>query len=706
MRLSELNLLAYGKFTDEKLLFPAATHDFHVIIGPNEAGKSTVRRAITELLFGMEMRSQLGFMHAQSDLRIAGVLEAGSSSFSFLRTKQQKSLRSMSNEVLQESYLAPALGGLVQETFEELHCLDHGRLLKGGQGIVDPKNSVSQILFQAASGLEDFTAVREALSERAAALFAKTGKNNHFAKASEKFALAQKTLKDVQVRTKVWVEAREALQAAEEALGSERKLRRELDLQCTKWERARRLAPHVDALTRLQLEVQELGEVVSFTPGAKEALATGIAQITAATARLQTRQEDLVRAQTELEAIQTDEVVLKDAAAIASLGALCGLHPNHARDLPVRRAEVGGWLAEVYQRSAQFCWGASEDEVRARLPQDKVVRAIDALLKTRGGLLAEERAVKETVDERQAAVDELKEKLESTASQTLDPQLVQALELALPFKTTESKLKGLAGAASAGQTVARHALASLGRPELTEELLRSLRLPSLERVTTYRTNRQDIVQAAGLAHSLSEQSKTAVAALELKRTQFERSHQVVTLAEVSDARRERDGHWLGIKAGAVPIADGAPRLDVAMRLADELADSRTRSEADAAEVQALRDQTERATAEQGQHQAAVDQRKRELDKFDARWSEASTSMGLTEMELDDLPDWLAKRDAALQAADAAVLKQHEYEAERDNAAHARNDLANAMVGAGLAVKESSVLAALCAQADEHPPVSD
>ena len=153
MRFAELNLLAYGKFTDHKLPFPTSDHDFHVIIGPNEAGKSTVRKAISELLFGMEVRSPLGFKHPQSDLRVSGVVESASAKLAFMRTKQQKSLRSMSDEVLHESFLAPALGALRQEAFEELHCLDHAGLLKGGQGIVDPKNSVSQILFQAASGL-------------------------------------------------------------------------------------------------------------------------------------------------------------------------------------------------------------------------------------------------------------------------------------------------------------------------------------------------------------------------------------------------------------------------------------------------------------------------------------------------------------------------------------------------------------------------
>jgi chromosome segregation protein len=72
MRIRELNLIAYGKFTNHKLMFPAAKHDFHVVVGANEAGKSTVRRAINELLFGIERNSALGFKHPQSDLRMGG----------------------------------------------------------------------------------------------------------------------------------------------------------------------------------------------------------------------------------------------------------------------------------------------------------------------------------------------------------------------------------------------------------------------------------------------------------------------------------------------------------------------------------------------------------------------------------------------------------------------------------------------------------
>jgi chromosome segregation protein len=701
MRISELNLLAYGKFTDHKLAFPKATHDFHVIIGPNEAGKSTVRRAITELLFGMERQSPLGFKHPQSDLRVSGVLEASTGKLAFVRTKQQKSLRSLADEVLPEMYLAAVLGSLTQETFEQLHCLDHERLLKGGQGIVDPRNSVSQILFQAASGLEGFSAIREVLEERAGELFASRGRNNEYTKAADRYSNAQKTLKDVLVRTKDWVEARDALKSADDELEAERKNRRELETQRTSWERARRLAPLVERSARLRQELAELGETIQFLPSAKETLDAGISDIDAAAAKVKTREDDVVEREQKLHEIDVEEEVLERAAEIERLAQLCGLYVNHPRDLPLRRNEVDNWVKEVLIRSAELGWGSTEEEVRGRLPQDKVLRAIDALLKERGALLTDERAAKNAEEERQAAVDDLQQKLDASPEVEVDAQLTQVLAQALPYKGSDAKQKNLLSAMNLAESAAQKALAALARPVLTEEALRAMQLPSLERVTAFRTNRQEIAQAADVARSLAEQSEQTAADLELKISQFERSHKAVTVAEVSGARRERDEKWGAIKSGSVGLKDAAPQLDVAMRLADELVDARTISETDGAALQALRDQLEKAQEEQGRHKKTLDSKERELDEFDSRWADAASTMGLDGMALDDMPEWLAKRDTALQAADTFAEKKHDYEHERDSAAQAYRDLVDAMQKAGLAVNESSRLAALCTVADEH-----
>lgn len=63
MRFHRLDLIKYGKFSDHSVEFPVAKQDFHLIVGPNEAGKSTLRSAIIDLLFGIPTRSVHSFLH-------------------------------------------------------------------------------------------------------------------------------------------------------------------------------------------------------------------------------------------------------------------------------------------------------------------------------------------------------------------------------------------------------------------------------------------------------------------------------------------------------------------------------------------------------------------------------------------------------------------------------------------------------------------
>lgn len=53
MRFKRLSIPAFGPFTDYNLALPASDHDLHVIYGDNEAGKSSLLRAIRDLLFGI-----------------------------------------------------------------------------------------------------------------------------------------------------------------------------------------------------------------------------------------------------------------------------------------------------------------------------------------------------------------------------------------------------------------------------------------------------------------------------------------------------------------------------------------------------------------------------------------------------------------------------------------------------------------------------
>ena len=77
MRITRLDLLRFGKFTDKTVQLPCAKQDFHLIVGPNEAGKSTLRGAIQDLLFGIETRSSYNFLHPHNEMRVGALIEQG-----------------------------------------------------------------------------------------------------------------------------------------------------------------------------------------------------------------------------------------------------------------------------------------------------------------------------------------------------------------------------------------------------------------------------------------------------------------------------------------------------------------------------------------------------------------------------------------------------------------------------------------------------
>ena len=162
MRIRELKLIRYGKFTNRTLVLPAQDRDIHLIVGPNEAGKSTVRTAIGDWLFGIPTRTPLAFLHPMPELRVGGVLErlasgeTAAQQFAFDRTKGNKNtLRAPDDASLPDGSLQPWLGSLQAQTFARMYALDHATLVEGGAGILSASDDIGRMLFQSAAGIEN-----------------------------------------------------------------------------------------------------------------------------------------------------------------------------------------------------------------------------------------------------------------------------------------------------------------------------------------------------------------------------------------------------------------------------------------------------------------------------------------------------------------------------------------------------------------------
>src|SRR5438034_1310217 len=76
MRIARLDLLAFGSFAAQKLVFGRKPGAIELVYGPNEAGKSTTLRAISALLFGIPERTRDAHRHVASELRVGALLES------------------------------------------------------------------------------------------------------------------------------------------------------------------------------------------------------------------------------------------------------------------------------------------------------------------------------------------------------------------------------------------------------------------------------------------------------------------------------------------------------------------------------------------------------------------------------------------------------------------------------------------------------
>ncbi|KVU86898.1 chromosome segregation protein SMC [Burkholderia ubonensis] len=664
MRIKRLDLIKYGKFTDAALGFPRADHDFHVIVGPNEAGKSTIRTAVSELLFGMKLQTPLDFLHSTPELRIGGVLEGAVGEMAFHRARGRTPLRTPADERLPDDYLAAVLDGASKEFFEQMFGLDHGRLVEGGRSILDASDKLGQVLFESAAGVGSLGPVREELEARSGELWAPRRSGSAFAVAETSFNEAVGELKAVQVRTRDWVDRKEAREAVDQEIERARAEQRRLESLRSKLERVRRLAPYLKELTVKEAALVELGPVVELPPTAQADLLKAQGDLAAERKVLEERRADLAGKRHARDAIVADGDALALSADIDALDRLRSACANHPQDLLLRDAEVERHLLAAFGAAAQLGWPADEAALRAALPKALSLKTVTNLLREHGALRQALIGARESLDEKVRELAQLKDQLDRLPMVEAPEALRIALADAQGFRNSASREQALEREVALAERALTDALDGLGQWRKPVAALRTLDLPSTARLVAWQKDDNEHAGAVAAARDALDHAREELERLELQEKHFAENHKVVTTADVLAARARRDGAWGDIKRGAVGLDAGAPAVDDAIRLADELVDSRLGTTQAAATLQSLRQQVESARTSVTRRQAALGEREQELSVHRDAWTRLATAAGVPGMPLADMNDWLAKREMVFAAQAEYERQAHELESTR------------------------------------------
>jgi len=266
MRLRRLDLDRFGLFTDRSIDLPPATVDFHLVVGPNEAGKSTLRAAVSELLFGIDVRSPYNFLHDYRELRLGALLEQGAERLELVRLKRNKQpLVDRAGAPLPDGVLAPFLGGVDKEFFRRMFGLDHAGLAQGGDAILNAKEDVSRMLFEASSGLSGLGELRGHLEEEAKSLWdRRKSRDRVYYQALERYEQALDELKAATVRPVQWKRAKEQVDVTQAAQRTADEALHALALEVARLERIRRVAPHLQKRAELLAHGEEVAVAVEL----------------------------------------------------------------------------------------------------------------------------------------------------------------------------------------------------------------------------------------------------------------------------------------------------------------------------------------------------------------------------------------------------------------------------------------------------------
>ncbi|NLC36265.1 MAG: AAA family ATPase, partial [Alcaligenaceae bacterium] len=590
MRFESIELLRYGHFSDQQLAFPQREHDFHLIVGGNEAGKSTLRQAFRDLLFGIPMNSPMTFLHAGPELALNAVLagEAGTLAMG-RRRKRDGGLVDAAGEKLAPVVLERWLGGVTDAFYERMFGLDHRRLEQGSRAMLQAGDDVDSALFQAAAGLATLNGVLSALREEAAGLWTPHhSRNRAWYAASDRYKEADKLVKAATVRPTTWAEAERESRRTDEAFEQARDTCAELRFMLRDLERRRRLGP---LLAQIREHEAMLGRLVTA----------------------QGEDSRLLALETDL--LAQDETRRRVAGHPAAI-AQCESHAGLLRE------QLSSVLRQLGRQVSANADAAALEQLAAGLPPQPLRHEITQLLNEGRELRAQRQASSQARQARQAEVADIRARAQALPEVAVGQALRRALEAATAAGDLAATLDALKRKVQQEEIELGRRLAALRQPEFAEISVAALQAMApwpTEALVEQVQQRRDMRAEADVADKRAREAGLELDAAQLKVEQFRRSHQAVSRDEVLAARRERDAVWDALASGQTPLSDQAENFAALLKLADLLADRHLEAVDDAARLQALEHDCERLQAALQGLQRARDEAAARLAAFDEQW---------------------------------------------------------------------------------------
>ena len=351
MKLNKLHLIRFGPYTDFTIDLESGNKNFHMIYGPNEAGKSTALRAISGLFYGIEETTTDDHLHGKADLRIGAVISDGEEHIEILRRKGRKNtLLDKDEKPLEESLLSSKyLNGVSKELFTSMFGLGHEELVQGGRKLLAGEGEVGESLFGASAGIRNIHALRQALRSEADSIFTGPARTKPLNVEIKKFRDAEKKSAQLSLRPKIFLDLQgqyEDSKAKDAELGEQIK---NLTVELTKKQRLQRTLPLIAKREILLDKKNALGAIKPVPESCTAERIGALAALDKAEAQIERLEKEKDKLQNELDSLHIPVELLERQKEIKEYESRVAVTRKALGDIPSLETEIKLNLHEANQ---------------------------------------------------------------------------------------------------------------------------------------------------------------------------------------------------------------------------------------------------------------------------------------------------------------------------------------------------------------------
>lgn len=716
MRIAQLDLKAFGHFTDRRIVF-ADSPDFHLAYGPNEAGKTTISRALNAALFGIPHLSQDNHLHANADMRVGVVLQSSTGELlAAMRRKARKNSLVAYDpetgeeraELIPEERLGSWMGGLSEGLFGSMFGLDHEGLVAGGRMLAEGKGELGQSLFEASAGLSAIRILRERLTAEADALFRPRASSSAIYKALDQYNEARRQVKEAQTRPADWETLKRAADEAAAAYGAARERQETLQREARRLERLAAVLPDVAARAHLLEQLERMGAVVSLTEDHREKRLDAQSRLRQAKQSRQEADDAITRMREELTSLTIPDRLLAEAGAIEALYHAVESFRN-ARDA---LAAAHGRITQAKQRIEGLLVAMADprrDKLRELIPGATLRARVQHLITQGTRIRTELQGAQRQADTGCREVAELKEELARLGVQPVPPALAGLLD----GVETQGDPEALAIDAAREAKILHEALvreaAALSSRPIGE--LATMAIPLPAELQRFRDERDSLEARRQAIRDRIEGIENDRVMVQGDIDAMSRLGDVPTAEQLATERQWRDSLWQRIRCRVYPEAGrpgddkplpAADAYESAIEQADRTADHRFTDVARVAEHDGLRKraaQMSGALALEAQRRQATEAA---LAALDQEWATLVVHYQLPTLDVARMTDWLQALDRFRQRHERYADLQSRADLARHQADELRTRLAATLADASLdPMTEGEPLARAVARARVH-----